>query len=272
MIKRKSIARKILRRQPSVKGVGDLGDILKRIDKRMAVTGWRSDRALSLATGLSGDLIRSMRKQWAQGRQRGVMFSSLEALAGPLKTNPFWLLNAEGDENEMRRTQTELPVSKGARTPSRTPVTIPTERDSSAPPGLTVVGIVAAGAWRESSALASGDMLDPQVPAHPRYPLNRQFALQVSGDSINKVAHSGDYVIALKDRSPISGNFVIIERVRHGFYEASVKQYIEMDGRTEYRYASNSLEYNDKALVVGEQDGDEVKIHGVVIGVFRPLV
>jgi len=77
--------------------------IVSRIDQRLkalASPGKKamSDRAASLASGLSADGIRTIRRQFAAGRQKGIGSETLQKLALGLKTTPMWLLKEEGPE------------------------------------------------------------------------------------------------------------------------------------------------------------------------------
>jgi hypothetical protein len=77
--------------------------IISRIDRRLkalAPPGKKkiSDRAASLASGLSADGIRTIRRQMESGRQKGLGGETLLKLASGLKTTPMWLLKEEGPE------------------------------------------------------------------------------------------------------------------------------------------------------------------------------
>lgn len=77
--------------------------IISRIDRRLkalAPPGKKkiSDRAASLASGLSADGIRTIRRQMESGRQKGLGGETLLKLALGLQTTPMWLLKEEGPE------------------------------------------------------------------------------------------------------------------------------------------------------------------------------
>lgn len=77
-----------------------LTEILERVERRLSSLGI-SASAASKAAGLSEDAIRNLRRAAKSGTGRqGVSTRTLDALARALKTNPDWLLNGTGDEDD----------------------------------------------------------------------------------------------------------------------------------------------------------------------------
>ena len=70
----------------------------KKALKRQKRSALVSDRAISLAAGLSADYLRSLRRQYDRGLQKGVTTSVVEGLAKALRTTPEWLLHGSGSE------------------------------------------------------------------------------------------------------------------------------------------------------------------------------
>ena len=84
-----------------------LGSMLSRIDQRQRALSppdedKQSDRATSLAAGMSADYIRSIRRQHQTGTQEGVTTTALVALANALRTSPAWLMFGIGPEEQCK--------------------------------------------------------------------------------------------------------------------------------------------------------------------------
>jgi transcriptional regulator with XRE-family HTH domain len=140
--------------------------------------------------------------------------------------------------------------------------------------GLPFRGVVEGGAWREVPD--SQDIHDVKyVPVAPdsRFPVDAQYVLEVSGNSVNKVAANGTMVhcidivaggIELRDR-----DLVVVERTQGHLLETTVKR---------LRKGTNGLELHPESddpahqmpLAVSESDGD-VTIKALVIFVISPV-
>jgi hypothetical protein len=106
-----------------------LDAILHRIDqrrkklKRRHRTGRVSDRAVSIAAGVSPDYLRTLRRQHVRGQQKGITTPVLEGLARALHTTSEWLLKGTGKEDarsavlplRIPMRQTELHISWSVR-------------------------------------------------------------------------------------------------------------------------------------------------------------
>lgn len=106
-----------------------LDEILHRVDqrqkelKRRRRSGRFSDRAVSIAAGVSPDYLRSLRRQHVQGQQKGITTPVLEGLARALHTTSEWLLKGIGKEEtgsavpslRIPMRQTELHISWSVR-------------------------------------------------------------------------------------------------------------------------------------------------------------
>jgi hypothetical protein len=76
----------------------DLGSVLARIDQRRQVL-FLSDRASSLAAGLSADALRNIRRQFREGDQSGLREETKRGLARALLTSVEWLMTGVGPED-----------------------------------------------------------------------------------------------------------------------------------------------------------------------------
>lgn len=208
-----------------------LSAILRRINQRLDRLGL-SDRAASMAAGLSPGLIRSMRRQCEAGSQHSMTLRTVQQLATALYTTSVWLQTGAGDEEE---------IANHIKAASR-PVTIP------------VVGEVAAGRWLQiDSDAADAPQIETSIPPDPSYSDVAQHALLVRGTSINRVAMDGDFLICvdleMTGIEPQNGNMVIVERRRpqDGLREISAKRFFSSAKRTELRYDSLDPRYADAA-------------------------
>lgn len=146
---------------------------------------------------------------------------------------------------------------------------------------LPVVGIVEAGAWRARDEF--GDITDEVTPLtrDPRFPLARQEAHLVRGDSMDQAGiFEGGYVRMIAyDDVPLSlrpGTIVILERAAGDFsiFERTVKQVEFVDG--EYRFVPRSSNPRHKPVIL-PQDVDlfdetsEVRVLGFVTAFINPI-
>lgn len=134
-------------------------------------------------------------------------------------------------------------------------------------------GRVAASVWREQSADQDSPKVS-QIPRDLRYPYAEQYALEVEGDSMNKVAKDGWTVVCVPywevRRSMIPGDLVHVERVNTaGQHEFTLKRLKMGDGGLELWPESTSKDHQ-KPIPAVNSDGYAVEIIGLVIGVYNP--
>ena len=236
----------------------DLGSLLARIDKRQRALGL-SDRAVSTLAGLSPSYMRGLRRQFETGAQEDVRRESLAGLSRAMNTSVEWLLTGEGEEESL--TDAPLPRPRA--------------------PGLEVFGTVAAGNWKDH-----GFREDPLnadiVPFDPRYHIEHQYALEVRGISINRVADDGDILICLdlgRSRTEARpGDLVVAERKRDGAYELSARRMrITPDGlvlahdSTDPAFADPKHPQYHAPTRINSPGDEEIRILARVISIYRPL-
>lgn len=91
---------------------------------------------------------------------------------------------------------------------------------------LPIVGLVAAGAWREGFADVRGYIPSPDLSLS-----DEAFVVQVDGSSMNLVAQDGELIIVEpRDRRLVSGRYYI---VRNSEGEMTFKRYMENPARLE---------------------------------------
>lgn len=83
---------------------------------------------------------------------------------------------------------------------------------------VPIIGITNAGAWREAIAMPLGVMPIPNRVAGPR-----AFAVEVSGDSMDKLIEDGGYIVVDPDRKELHPGLCYL--LQNGDHEATVKMY-----------------------------------------------
>jgi transcriptional regulator with XRE-family HTH domain len=148
---------------------------------------------------------------------------------------------------------------------------------------LRVIGEVAAGMWREVSLAeaSSSDAEDgdpyPPIPhvMDARYPGLRQFALRVTGNSMNEKFPDGGYVICVNywdaRREKRDGDYVVVERIDGAKYEYTIKRLKRSGKGWELRPESSDPRYQ-RPVRLTEATGTErdnpditVELKGLVI-------
>lgn len=142
-----------------------------------------------------------------------------------------------------------------------------------------VAGQVAAGMWLAEN-FVDATAYDPIPVVLARYPTLDQIAYKVVGPSMDRVRiFDGDYVITVPyweaRTSPRDGDIVVVESRSGHLVERTCKQVLSHPDRLELWPRSSHEEYQ-KPLVVPRarlttDDGVEVEIVGLVVGVHRPL-
>lgn len=138
--------------------------------------------------------------------------------------------------------------------------------------GLTVIGSVEAGMWKEGHITFKQFAL-PVTP-HPGYPGHAQRLYVVSGTSVNRVVQDGEYVhcvdIAAGDLSPVHGDLVIVRRMEHGLVEYTVKRLIRNGKGWLLRPESDDPDHQDDIEMTGD-DSTEISITDIVIAKWMPI-
>ena len=149
--------------------------------------------------------------------------------------------------------------------------------------GLKVSGYVAAGVWLDLDQAEGADDVVLPITPDPRFPKDRQFAVRVQGNSINKIASDGQYLLCLgvdysEDGQPLveTGDLAVIERIRSdGLREATVKRVRLTDDGWELHPESTESRHSgvlrlDEGLF-HDEEGFEVRVIGKVLWAFGYL-
>lgn len=240
--------------------MSDLGGIIQRIERRLAILGL-SPRAASVAAGLSPDAIRGIRRQFNSGIQKGISTRTVRALAVTLQTTPEWLLTGLGPENA----DPALRSLYADRLPFR--------------------GVINPAVWIDVDLYLNGSETETAaVPPDPRFPSTAQFCLLVDGTSVNKVAASGDYLICLDTnlyQTEIVDNDLVIAsvvRTKEGLRQITARRYRKIGSSVELRIDSDDPRLINAAqptyippLVLGpkSKEGYEISVRAKVVSIFR---
>lgn len=221
--------------------------LLHRIDQVLEEKGIAAATASRLA-GKSVTFIRDLRTK--PDVLPGV--DSVMALAEALQISPAWLAYGVGD--------TSFSVKGGA---------------------IPLAGAVSGGVWRDVDSLDQDEKpLSPFLP-DPRWPADRQFALRVEGESINRIARDGDLiaVVAIEalDKPPANGALVIVEEARDdgALIRTTAKRLHARGKLTELHADSDDPRWRDVRLII-EPDTDDARlistrIVGLVTAVHKAL-
>ena len=138
--------------------------------------------------------------------------------------------------------------------------------------GLEVVGDVSAGVWKEAD-FRYERRYEP-VATHPDYPGHGQRLYKVVGDSINRIAESGEYLHAVEIHKgglkPESGDLVIVRRMQHGLAEYTAKQLVYEGGRWLLRPLSFDEKWQADIELEGDE-GTEIEVTDIVIAKWSPI-
>jgi transcriptional regulator with XRE-family HTH domain len=231
-------------------------EFLQRLDEAAAAKGM-SDRQIAFLAGRSDSLIRDLRRRG----KVGPTIEAVEAIAAGLEVSPAWL--AFGIPG------TSISGSSKASATRASARAIP------------LVGAVSGGVWREIDSLDQDEKPASPFLADPRWPADRQFALRVEGESINRIARDGDLiaVVAVEalETPPATDALVIVEEARDdGALIRTTAKRLRWRGRLAELHAdSDDPRWRDVRLIIEPDTGDArqivTRIVGLVTAVHRVL-
>jgi transcriptional regulator with XRE-family HTH domain len=142
--------------------------------------------------------------------------------------------------------------------------------------GLSVLGEVQAGVWREVEAADEPKYPPLPIGSDPRYSGKNQFALVVRGESMNRVVHDGAYIVCVSwadlGRAPRDGDLVVVERRRDGLVETTIKRIKLQDQSILLVPDSNDPRWQTPIVLDGGLENDEIVITALVIGKYETLI
>lgn len=139
-------------------------------------------------------------------------------------------------------------------------------------PTMQVLGTIKAGAWIETYMLDQDDQRSIPVGRDQRFPYARQYALAVSGDSMDLEAPDGSFVICVDfPESGLelkAGLIAHIESIEVDKSETTLKQIAIEDGQVCLVPRSSNPVY--KAIKLKGNHGFTVEVRGIVLSVYNP--
>lgn len=126
---------------------------------------------------------------------------------------------------------------------------------------------VQAGSWLELESAVDEVIATIPFNRDPAYPPGRdQFAVQIVGDSMDKLFPDGSYaiVVAANGQEPLNNDLVIVRRSQRGLVERTVKRYVVTPAGAELRPESTDPRY--KPLPVAGDGDTTIEIEGFIIG------
>lgn len=224
--------------------------ILRRVEERLKALKMSADRASALAR--RPDAIRNLRRAVSGSGRQGVSLATLADLAVALETTLPWLLGDDGGD--------QTNVRGGHR-----PISIP------------VVGVVAAGVFREVIEHEGGELEYIFDEPDPEFPQARQVAFTVEGESLNALAPrpilDGDKLICVDFEDtglPLTeGMVVVVQRTQDGgqTLEWSAKQVVITPDAIEFHPRSTRKKF--KPIVVPDDPNADTGVEVVVLALVR---
>lgn len=140
--------------------------------------------------------------------------------------------------------------------------------------GISVIGIVEAGAYRESETFEIDEQETLDIIPPGGYDINKVFGLVVRGNSMNKrfLPETRLICVSIDDCPTVeSGKYVIAQRNRGGLYETTVKKFVvKADGSKWLVPESDDPKFKPISLDEGSPT-EEIKIIACVIGMYLKL-
>lgn len=137
---------------------------------------------------------------------------------------------------------------------------------------LPVVGTIRAGAWIETFMLDDEDQGTIPVARDRRFPFARQYALAVSGDSMDEKAPDGSFVVCVDYAESglrlKPGMIAHVESIEVDKSETTLKEIAVENGEIILKPRSSNPVY--KPITMGRHNGVEVFVRGIVLSVYNP--
>ncbi len=200
----------------------------------------------ALQTARKAGLGESFVRDILRGKTRSPNADNLAKLAAALETTPDWFYNGDPDDQPLTRVK-----SVG---------------------GLDVIGRIQAGNWVDRSIVdESAEHEIIPVARDPRFPHAKQYALSVTGDSMDLEYPEGTYVtcvdyfdsgVSLKD-----GLIVHVERHNGPLVEVTLKAVETIDG--ERMLVPKSSNPRHRPIKPEGDEGTEIVVKGIVTGSYR---
>lgn len=142
---------------------------------------------------------------------------------------------------------------------------------------LLIKGEVAAGLWLEADVFETERQeVSNFYGGDRRFPKSFQYLLRIRGESMNKIAQDGDFILCLDFMSAgidiKSGDIVVVERTRDGGHtiERTAKRIAQHNGVVELRPESTDPRFQT-AIIYSDLDPEasEVSVKAKILGVIK---
>jgi SOS-response transcriptional repressor LexA len=141
--------------------------------------------------------------------------------------------------------------------------------------GLEVIGKAQAGTFLDISVF--DDSHDKEIipaPRNPKFPEARQYALQIIGDSMNKLVDDGSFVICTNwDDTGLQfkpGMSLHVERHQGSLVEVTVKR-LALNEKGRFILEPYSTNPTHKAIMLDGDASTEIKVRGLVTGSWKSI-
>lgn len=249
-----------------------------RLRAALEELGW-STAELARRMGHDDQAFRDRLYKYVRGNVKNPRGEMLEEIAAVVGKSAQWLRYGGAD-----------PTAGAVKRNALDLVNLPTQAVNY--PVLTAryVGRAEAGIWQEGRSFI--DTFDPDLPVEndqrppiplvpkARYRGMRQFAVLVSGSSVNKTIPDGFYAICVpywEAREAITdGDLVLVERRRAGEFQATIKRVRKGSGGYELWPESTDKRWQDP-IRLGQNNSDrdfpeyEIDVVGLVIGQYGDI-
>jgi transcriptional regulator with XRE-family HTH domain len=140
-----------------------------------------------------------------------------------------------------------------------------------------LAGELRAGNWKESGVYAVEDTVLIPAVSHPDFNGIEQFAWRVNGNSMNRVAPRGSFVIGVSFydirhfRRLKSGDIVVCRRMEAGKCEYTLKRAVMVGGAFRLDPESSDEQHQDPIWLSTDEDGEESEVLAthLIIGGFQ---
>lgn len=199
-----------------------------------------------------GGVTRGAVGNWELGK--GIKRENLQRIADEFKISFEWLATGKGE-------------------PTNAALTIPNNKPAKVSM-VPVIGFVKAGTWQDIEEWGALEVAN-FVPSTGDYPADWQFALVVDGNSVNRAAKHGDWLICvdlIKSRLVIEDDdLVIVERSRYNgqMVERTAKRVKRTLAGIELWPDSDDPAHQEPVAYRTNGETDEVRVTAKVLWVLR---
>jgi SOS-response transcriptional repressor LexA len=143
---------------------------------------------------------------------------------------------------------------------------------------LDLKGQVAAGLWMEAGLFETDAISSTTIAGDLRFPSRSQYLLEINGESLNRIARNGDFILCLDYLEAgieiKSGDLVVVERSRDGGHtiERTAKRIVRRNGVIELQPESDDPRFQEPVIFnEHDEEATEVRIIAKILSVIRQI-